>query len=221
MNKQNWIIFALALALIGFTGVGMHRLKTHQTLGLPGIKTAAIAGSPRLDVYLPEKVLDYSSEIIPTDAGVLNGLPQDTSFMTRRYFPPSRRRPLLFNVVLMGTDRTSIHKPQFCLTGQGWNIDGGESTTNTIRVESPHPYDLPVMKLVSTREVKVNGQTGKRPRHLCLLVRGGPRSHGGPRHAHVEEAPLTFWAPGNSNAGLMSVASRSASRAKRTPLTTA
>jgi hypothetical protein len=25
-------------------------------------------------------------------------------------------------VVLMGTDRTSIHKPEFCLTSQGWQI---------------------------------------------------------------------------------------------------
>jgi hypothetical protein len=156
MNKQNRIIFLLALALIVLTGLSMHRLKTHQKLGLPGIKTDAIPGSQRLDVYLPAHVLDYESEIVPTDTNVLNGLPQDTSFMQRRYVSYTRTQLLLLNVVLMGTDRTSIHKPQFCLTGQGWNIDGGESATNTVRVESPHSYDLPVMKLVSTREEKID-----------------------------------------------------------------
>jgi hypothetical protein len=61
---------------------------------------------------------------------------------------------MLLNVVLMGADRTSIHKPQFCLTGSGWDIDPTESNPDTVRVESPHPYDLPVMKLLTTRLAK-------------------------------------------------------------------
>jgi hypothetical protein len=99
-------------------------------------------------------VLDYDSVFVPTDTNVLEGLPHDTSFATRRFFDAKTNEVLLLNVVLMGIDRTSIHKPQFCLTGSGWDIDGGESYASTVRVESPHPYDLPVMKLVSTREMK-------------------------------------------------------------------
>lgn len=160
MNKQNLWMLAVALALIGGTAFGMNRLKTTQRLGAPGVKTSAISGSPRLNIYLPEFVLDYDSVVIPTDTNVLNGLPQDTSFMQRRYKAP-KEIPMLLNVVLMGTDRTSIHKPQFCLTGSGWNIDGAESTLDTVRVETPHPYDLPVMKLSTTREVKINGEETK------------------------------------------------------------
>ena len=55
------------------------------------------------------------------------------------------------NVVLMGKDRTSIHKPQFCLTGAGWNIDSGGSPETTVHLERPRPYDLPIIKLVATR----------------------------------------------------------------------
>jgi hypothetical protein len=61
------------------------------------------------------------------------------------------------NVVLMGGDRTSIHKPQFCLPGNGWAIDRTE--TASVRVSKPHAYDLPVMKLTaSAAETKSGGQ---------------------------------------------------------------
>lgn len=160
MNKQNGTLtlFAVALTLIGVTALGLGHLKTHQRLGKPGIKASPIPNSTRWDVYLPSEVLDYDSVLVPTDTNVLNGLPHDTSFMARRYTSTSRDQRILMNVVLMGSDRTSIHKPQFCLTGSGWNIDGGESTNDTVRVNSPHPYDLPVMKLISTREEKIDGQ---------------------------------------------------------------
>ena len=86
--------------------------------------------------------------------------------MARRYTTmdtnlASRIDALLLSVVLMGTDRTSIHKPQFCLSGSGFDIDDAESAPDTVRVESPHPYDLHVMKLVTSREDVVNGQPVK------------------------------------------------------------
>src|SRR5271170_6616769 len=62
------------------------------------------------------------------------------------------------NVVLMGTDRTSIHKPEFCLPGQGWNIDDAQSLKDLIHIAGPTAFDLPVMKLVATGEALVNGQ---------------------------------------------------------------
>ena len=159
MNKQNLKLLMLALALIGVTALGMSWLRTHQRLGHPGIKTAEIAGSRRLDIFLPQTVMDYASVVVPTDKEVLRGLPQDTSFAQRRYSPPGDESPfhtLWFNVVLMGSDRTSIHKPQFCLRGSGWDIDSDNSTFDTVHIESPHPYDLPIMKMLITRQVKDN-----------------------------------------------------------------
>jgi hypothetical protein len=156
MNKQRTILMALALALMGGTALGMHWLKTNQRLGKPGIKTSAIAGSPRLNIYLPEQVLNYNSVVVPTETNVLDGLPHDTSFM-RRYYVSPRNEYLCLSVVLMGNDRTSLHKPQFCLTGSGWNIDDSKSSVDTIRVEKPHPYDLQVMKLITSQEDTMNG----------------------------------------------------------------
>jgi hypothetical protein len=154
MNKQKWTVLLVALALIAGTGAALVRMKTHQKLGKPGIKTTLIPGSRRLDIYLPPTVLDYKSILIPTDTNVFNGLPQDTSFADRRYRAADGQM-LDCRVVLMGTDRTSIHKPEFCLTGSGWQINDAESLSDTIRVDSPYPYNLPVRKLVtSTRELK-------------------------------------------------------------------
>jgi hypothetical protein len=161
MKKQNLTMLVVALALIGGTALGMQRLKTHQKLGAPGVNTTAIPGSLRLNIPLPEKVLEYDSVSVPTDPGVLEGLPHDTSFMQRYYTNGVVNDGIQMNVVLMGTDRTSIHKPQFCLTGSGWNIDGAASSLDTVRVERPHPYDLPVMKLSTTREAKINDETVK------------------------------------------------------------
>lgn len=167
MNKQRAILLVLAIAIIGGTALGMQWLKSNQRLGRPGIKTTAIEGSPRVNIYLPEKVLDYNSELIPTDEGLLTYLPHDTSFVQRRYISPQendalqRSVGLLMNVVLMGTDRTSIHKPQFCLTGIGWNISETESSEDNLRIERPQPYNLPVMKLVATREFNDNGHNIK------------------------------------------------------------
>jgi hypothetical protein len=54
----------------------------------------------------------------------------------------------------MGTDRTSIHKPQYCLGGSGWKIDSADSQETTVPVERPQPYELPIIKLVSTRTIQ-------------------------------------------------------------------
>jgi hypothetical protein len=59
----------------------------------------------------------------------------------------------------MGADRTSHHKPQYCLEGAGWRIDAPASSRETIRIERPHEYDLPVMKILVTRQVEHNGQS--------------------------------------------------------------
>jgi len=88
---------------------------------------------------------------------VLDFLPKDTSFGQRVYIAPDKFW-VQASVVLMGADRTSIHKPQFCLAGSGLNIDAAASLETTIHIERPVPYDLPVMKLVATKEVLVEGR---------------------------------------------------------------
>ncbi len=159
MNKQKTIVLLLALAMIGGTAATLQRFKTSQKLGLPGIKTSPIPGSRRLAIFMPEQVLHYASTNIATDPRILEGLPHDTSFGQRIYYAPEDMSDYMqLMIVLMGTDRTSIHKPQFCLQGAGWDFDDHDSRPDTIRIQSPHPYDLPVTKMMMTKPETVESQ---------------------------------------------------------------
>jgi hypothetical protein len=160
MNRQKWILFAVALVMIGGTAAALTRVKAGLKLGRPGINATTIPNSQRLAVSLPERVLYYDSTNVPTDPGALEGLPHDTSFAERDYASPTNDADhMVMMIVLMGTDRTSIHKPQFCLQGAGWDFDDHDSKPDTIRIQSPHPYDLPVTRMIMTRPEKLaNGE---------------------------------------------------------------
>jgi hypothetical protein len=50
----------------------------------------------------------------------------------------------------MGSSRASIHKPQICLTAQGWNISDELSRVDRVHLDRPVPYDLPLMHLIAS-----------------------------------------------------------------------
>jgi hypothetical protein len=60
-------------------------------------------------------------------------------------------------VVLMGADRSSIHKPQYCLRGSGFDIL--QTEPDRVRLAEPAPHDLPVMKLKLGRTVREGEST--------------------------------------------------------------
>ena len=157
MTKQNWTILTIALLLMAATGGLLAHVRTNQRLGNPGVKTSPIPSSERLHVDLPEFVLDYQSQEIPVNQMVLDFLPKDTSFGQKMYTGVDNFQ-VQVNAVLMGADRTSIHKPQFCLAGSGLRIEDAASSETMVHMDRPIPYDLPVMKLVGTREITVDGR---------------------------------------------------------------
>lgn len=161
MNKPKWIFAIMGLVLIGGTAVVLLQFKAHQKLGQPGVKTRPLANSRNLEVVLPEAVLDYTSEWLEQSAIVTNSLPADTSYGSRRYIGPDTNFSAQVTVVLMGSDRTSLHKPQFCLTGAGWTIDNNATREETVRVEQPQPYDLPVVKYVASRQLQQEGRNAE------------------------------------------------------------
>lgn len=176
MTRQKWVCLVVTLALIAGAAGFLAHLRAHQRLGRPGVKTHALADSKRLQVDLPERVLDYQSKWVDVDDITLGTLPPDTSYGQRRYKAPDGFE-LSLNVVLMGTDRTSLHKPQFCLEGQGWHIDQGASTETQVHVERPCAYELPVVKLVATKEVTMDGQSvTARGIYVYWFVADGARS---------------------------------------------
>jgi hypothetical protein len=158
MTRKKSICFVVTLLLIASAAGVVVQARLHQELGLPGLKTYSIPGSIRLQADLPERTLDYNSEDLPVDDIVLKSLPADTSFGQRNYRAPDGFE-VAVRVVLMGTDRTSMHKPQLCLPAQGWHIDDARSAETSIPVDRPINYDLPVVKLVAGKEISVGGET--------------------------------------------------------------
>jgi hypothetical protein len=143
--RQKILLLTATLALMAGTAGALTWLKAHQQLGAPGIKGATIPGSVRLDLELPERVLDFTSTNLAEAQIVTDYLPKDTSFVSRRYVGADGAWAIA-SVILMGADRTSIHRPDYCLPGQGWQIR--DKTEVKLNLAGVTPYELPVMKWI-------------------------------------------------------------------------
>ena len=132
--------------------------KAHQRLGIPGVRVVHVpiydsdghvAATNSID--LPERILNFSSETKPVEKEVLDWLPKDTTYGQRVYKSEDGLR-ISTMVVLMGADRTSIHKPEYCLRGTGWTIDKDEF--DQVRVPALD-LDMPVRKMTIRRIAKL------------------------------------------------------------------
>jgi exosortase len=155
-HRTPWATGALAIAMIFAVAISLAQFGASFQLGKPGVKM--IASSPpsnilpaRLTVSLPEQVLGCPSTNVPVQRVELEGLPGDTSFGRRIYHLDDGLRVQL-SVVLMGSDRASIHQPQYCLVAQNWAIDRTDQVE--VPMDRPSPYELPVNKLVVSRLLK-------------------------------------------------------------------
>lgn len=152
MRSKTWV-GGLVLALMGGTAALLLHMKGHQHLGAPGVKTRPLAGSKNLEVLMPETLPGYTSIILTNSEKVLERqLPKDSSFRCRLYL--DGQTPFTeVTTVLMGSDRSSIHSPYICLNGQGWKIDKEHTTVESIHMDRPSAYELPVNKLLATKQI--------------------------------------------------------------------
>jgi len=158
MNRQKILITAVFLLLTVATAGLIAHAGSHQKLGQPGVLTKSLPGTRNLQVVLPEHVPGYAAQVSTQADIVVVSLPDDTSFGRCLYTARDGFQSLA-NVVLMGTDRSSIHKPQVCLTAQGWKIEDAATRVEIIHMQKPYPYQLPVMTLKATQQIESGGQT--------------------------------------------------------------
>lgn len=145
MMSQKWLIFCIAFGLMAGTAGALSWSRAHQRLGQPGILATPIPGSVMMKIDLPEHVLDFTSTNVPEPEVVLGYLPPDSSYAERLYTAPGGPQ-VTATIVLMGGDRTSIHKPDYCLPGQGWTIR--DKSVVNIPVAGAQNYELPVARWV-------------------------------------------------------------------------
>ncbi|MFM2296002.1 MAG: hypothetical protein RLZZ350_2415 [Verrucomicrobiota bacterium] len=125
--KTRVAIFSAVLALVLLTVAALERTKAKQHLAPPGIRLTPLTDG-RSPILLPERVGEFTAHNIETPAVFEKTLPPDTSFALRHYTTDDGFRAQL-SVVVMGTDRSSIHRPQACLPGQGLQIVATENIT--------------------------------------------------------------------------------------------
>jgi hypothetical protein len=160
MKSRHWVLFSAALAVIAAAAGLLKWITTHQQLGRPGIIAEAIPGSVQMKIDLPDRVLDFTSTNLPEPEIVIGYLPPDTSYAERLYTAPDGFQ-VKGALVLMGGDRTSIHKPDYCLPGQGWHIDSKNIVP--VPVGGAPSYELPIAKWNISADFQMpDGQTVKR-----------------------------------------------------------
>ena len=133
------LMFATALALTWW--------QSHQRLGRPGV----ILTVDEQQFAFPADVPGYAGKAMEIAAGVRSALPPDTTLGARAYTAKDGFWMQMFGV-LMGTDRTSIHQPEFCLAGIGVQVV--EKRRDVLRVGGEEPYDLPIMVLRTEKELE-------------------------------------------------------------------
>lgn len=122
------VVLAVAIGEMFF----LHHLAQAPPRGRVGVVLAADGLNPvELPAFLGTEWLGRRTEVTEVERAIL---PADTGFSRKIYAAfAGQRRDVLLSIVLSGRDRTSIHRPELCLVGQGW----------TIADSAPHRFSFP------------------------------------------------------------------------------
>jgi len=143
--KQLALIVAILCLTIVLTALTSDVTKASE----PGIRL--VNGQ----LELPDKIGDWTG-------GAAEGLsdaekrvlPADTAGIRRRY-SRAEKGEITCSVILAGRDVTSIHRPELCLPGQGWDIQ--QEQIETIRTRAVEGGELKVMRMDAAHTVTMAG----------------------------------------------------------------
>ena len=159
LNRGAGGMLVAGIVVFAFATWFLQDFRSGQRLGTPGLRLSQeILKDPQgkavgtNSVQMPDGISGFRAETEPLPRVMLDLLPPDTVYGQRRYVA-SDQFWIQSSVVLMGSDRSSIHKPQICLLGQGWKID--KEIPLKIRIEKPFPYELPIMRLEASKSFRM------------------------------------------------------------------
>ena len=126
-----WAVAAGFLVLAGAAAFFLRKVATRPS----GVTTGVMLSGSGIDpVELPSFIgtewIGRRAEVSAVEREIL---PADTGYSRKTYVAVADpRRQVFLSIVLSGRDRTSIHRPELCLVGQGWTIADSERRTLAI-----------------------------------------------------------------------------------------
>lgn len=96
---------------------------------------AAAADTPLVNLSLPSEVGPYRQHGEDIDPGDVVRKALETSDILMRYYTAPNGAPILVTIVYAGQKRRSLHFPEVCLVGQGWEVEQAYSAPVGIEFE--------------------------------------------------------------------------------------
>jgi EpsI family protein len=123
LRFRQWTVAGVVVVVAGLVVFAAHRIDALQLSPDAGVYLTADGRDPApLPTFLGA---DWIGQQVPVSAVERDTLPPDTGYSRRNYISvQDRTRQVFVSIVLSGRDRTSIHRPEICLLGQGWTIRG-------------------------------------------------------------------------------------------------
>jgi EpsI family protein len=120
-DKRAWVVAGVIMGLAGVEVGWLRQISRSPVRGEVGIVLAADGRSPvELPAFLGTEWIGRRTEVTAVEREIL---PPDTGYSRKQYVAVADARKRVFlSIVLSGRDRTSIHRPELCLVGQGWTI---------------------------------------------------------------------------------------------------
>ncbi len=133
------------------------------------IRGEPVEGLPNKLYYTPDDITRYYCAFhkgqkfrdtvrIPPSPVTVKSLPDDTGLISRLYVRENPRQRINLMIVTAGRDKRSIHRPERCLTSQGYHL--AHRTTINIKIPGSKRKSMAVKKLrmVKTQEGPESGQ---------------------------------------------------------------
>jgi uncharacterized protein YcfL len=99
-------------------------------------------------------------------------LPSDTEMVKMRYRTATqddaRRDTARVSIVLAGSERRSIHRPEVCLQGQGWRLV--DSRTTPVRISADHAFEMRDLLIEKPVRLKDGTQKNLRAHYVYWFV---------------------------------------------------
>lgn len=117
------------------------------------LPNAGVSNQQGVVLNLPEEVPGFHSELVEMSEKEREWLPGSTKYLKRQYYPKGydkeRVAPVSMSLIVSGGDERSLHRPEVCMDGQGWQIP-----TKRVRKVEMDGKQIDVMDLYLKREVE-------------------------------------------------------------------